>query len=304
MAARYPASHAALLGIALVLVSAAALAIVPTAAKMAFLAGSNTLTLVTTRAAIAVALISALIAVSGHGFRTNGRVLKWCLVSGILYTIMSYAFIGSVLYIPVSLMMLIYFTHPILIALIAHWRGKKNLSSKKLIFAIGVFLGLSVVVGPNLASLDPFGVMLALVAAFSVCGVILVNAKALNASSSMVVNLYMTAVTVVVFALATPLNDEFLFPRGALGWVGLFGAGLGQALGLLTFLAAFRYIGPVRATMISSVEPLMGVLFAVAVLGESLGPHQWVGALIVVAALILFELPERRRDAAAEAAAS
>jgi drug/metabolite transporter (DMT)-like permease len=57
----------------------------------------------------------------------------------------------------------------------------------------------------------------------------------------------------------------------------------------LAFFAAFRYISPVRATMISNLEPLLGVLIAVAVLGEHLGGWQWLGVGVVVAGLVLFE---------------
>jgi drug/metabolite transporter (DMT)-like permease len=57
----------------------------------------------------------------------------------------------------------------------------------------------------------------------------------------------------------------------------------------LAFFAAFRHISPVRATMISNLEPLLGVLIAVAVLGERLQGWQWLGVVVVVAGLVLFE---------------
>ncbi len=71
-----------------------------------------------------------------------------------------------------------------------------------------------------------------------------------------------------------------------------------MTVGLVAFFAAFRFIGPVRATMLSNVEPLLGVLFAVAVLGERLGSLQWAGVALVVAALVLFEASPSRQGAA------
>ena len=41
--------------------------------------------------------------------------------------------------------------------------------------------------------------------------------------------------------------------------------------------------------MVSNVEPLLGILFAVAILGEWLQPVQWAGIAVVLAALIAFE---------------
>jgi drug/metabolite transporter (DMT)-like permease len=57
----------------------------------------------------------------------------------------------------------------------------------------------------------------------------------------------------------------------------------------VAFFAAFRHISPVRATMIGNIEPLLGVLVAVAVLGERLAGWQWLGVGVVVAGLVLFE---------------
>jgi drug/metabolite transporter (DMT)-like permease len=57
----------------------------------------------------------------------------------------------------------------------------------------------------------------------------------------------------------------------------------------VAFFAAFRHISPARATMIGNIEPLLGVLVAVAVLGERLAGWQWLGVGVVVAGLVLFE---------------
>lgn len=283
-------------GIALVVLSAVAIAFVPTAAKLAYEAGSNALTVLTIRGAIAVVLIAGLIAIQARGFHASRLTLKYCLVSGLFYTLMSYGFLQSIEYIPVSLMVLVYFTHPVLIAIIAHWQGTAALNTKKLVLAAMIFVGLAIVLSPDISSVDPIGIALAILAAVAVCGMILFNAKAQNGASSALVNFYMTSVTVVVFTVASTLEAAWSFPLNALGWLGLVGAGVGLAVGLLAFFAAFSYIGPVRATMISNIEPLLGIFFAVSVLGEHLGPGQWTGALLVVVALILFELPESRRE--------
>jgi drug/metabolite transporter (DMT)-like permease len=282
-------------GIALVVISAMAIAIVPTAARLAYDGGSNTLTVVTLRGLIAIALIGAYLGFSGGSFRASPSAIRWSILSGLFYAAMAYGYLGSVAYIPVSLAILIFFIHPILIALIAHLLGKEHLGPKKLMLALMVFVGLAAVVGPDMSTLDPMGIALALLAAVTVCGMILCNAEAQREASSTLVNLYMTTVTAVIFVAVTSLLGTWVFPSTSLGWAGIIGAGLGLALGLLGFFAAFRFIGAVRATMISNLEPLLGILLAMAILGERLEGWQWAGALVVFAGLILFEMPERNR---------
>ncbi|MGG5811668.1 EamA family transporter [Falsiroseomonas sp. CW058] len=291
------ADRALAAGVALVLASAAAIAVVPTAARLAFEAGSNTLTVVTARGLIGAALLAAFVAASGRGFAMPRRSLRLGLLAGLAYSAMSYGFIGAVAYVPVAVAVLVYFTHPVLLAILAHARGGEQLSPRRLALALAALAGLGLVLWRDLGGLDPRGVALAALASVAVCAMILLSAAAQREATSAQVNLVMTGVTVGVFGVVTTAAGAWAFPAGALGWLGLAGAGAALAVGLLAFFAAFPLIGPVRATMLSNVEPLLGILFAAAVLGERLDVVQWAGVLLVVASLVLFEMPERRGSA-------
>jgi drug/metabolite transporter (DMT)-like permease len=84
-------------------------------------------------------------------------------------------------------------------------------------------------------------------------------------------------------------------PVNTVGWLGIAGASAGIAIGLLTYFASFRYISPVRATMLSNLEPLVGILVAGLILGERLVPAQWAGVAMVIGALVMFEVADRDR---------
>lgn len=289
------ATRQPLIGIALVLASAAALAVAPTAAKLALDSGGNTLTVVALRGAIGLALMGLLLAGSRQPFGVARRTLAWCLCAGLFHALATYGFIGSVGYIPVSLAVPIVFTHPILVAVVSHWRGGERLTRRKLALALAALAGIALVLGREAGNLDPVGVGLAALAAAAVSGMILFIARAQEGATSTQANFHMTAVAVAALVAATIAGNAWSFPSGAVGWLGLAGAGVGVTVGFLTFFAAFRHIGPVRATMLGNVEPLLSTLFAVAVLGERLGPWQWSGVVLVVVALGLFEAPERDR---------
>jgi len=42
----------------------------------------------------------------------------------------------------------------------------------------------------------------------------------------------------------------------------------------------------------SNIEPLLSILFAAAILGERLQPTQWIGAGVMIGAIVLFEAAE------------
>jgi drug/metabolite transporter (DMT)-like permease len=286
------------IGIALVLVSTLAFAIGPTSSKLALDNGSNTLTVVTLRGVIGAALMAPLIALSGRGFRLGRRALAACVWCGGFYAVMVYAFIASIGLIPVNVAVLIFFTHPILIAALAHWRGGDRLTARKAALALVALGGLALVLAPELGDLDPAGVALAALAAVSMCGMVGATARAQAYATSTQVNFYVTAVTGVAFVALTTGAAAWAQPVNALGWLGIAGAGVGIGLGLLTFFAALAYLSPVRATMLSTIEPLVSILVAAAVLGEQLTPLRWLGVALVIGALTLFEAAGHQRRAA------
>src|SRR5262245_1796138 len=286
------------IGVALVVMSTIALSTAPTAAKIAYDAGSNTLTVLALRGLIAIALMAVCLWVFGVSLRAHAAAVAYSALAGTFYAAMLYGYLGSVQYIPVSLAILIYFTHPILIVVLAALRGRERIGWQKILLSLFVFAGLGIAIGPELSTLDPRGIVLALIAAGGVCGMILFNARAQASMSNLLTNFYMTAVTSGIFLAVTTVSGDWAFPQSAVGWLAVAMTGVGIVVGLLTFFAAFQYIGAVRATMISNVEPLIGITFAIAVLGETLQLQQWIGALLVVGGLVCFEIPATRKTAA------
>lgn len=290
------------IGVFLVLISATAFAIGPTSAKLAFDNGSNVLTVAALRGFIGAVLLGLLIAILGQSIRISRPALRWCLLGSAFTGLMVYGFIGSVSYIPIGVAVLIFFTHPILIAVFIHRRGGDRLAPAQFLFAFGALAGLALALAPTFDSIDPIGIALAALAAVTVCGAILCGARAQQFATSTQVNFYVTAITGAAFAVLTFALADWSLPINALGWLGVVGAGVGIAVGLLTFFVAFRYLSPVRATMLSNVEPLLSILFAATVLGERLQPLQWAGAAIMIGSIVLFEAADRgARTSAADA---
>jgi len=282
------------IGILLILISGTAFAIGPTAAKLALNNGSNTLTVVTLRGAVGALLLGLLLVAFRQQFRIGKTALRWCMLCSAFTAAMVYGLVGSISYIPVSVAILIFFTHPIMIAIIVHWRGGDRLTIRKLILALAAFSGLALALAPAIETLQMRGIALAALAAITICGAILTGARAQRYATSTQVNLYVTATSSLAFALITTGLGAWALPVNTIGWLGIIGAGAGIAVGLLTFFAAFRYLSAVRATMMSNIEPLLSILFGAAILGERLQPTQWIGAGVMIGAIVLFEAAQER----------
>jgi drug/metabolite transporter (DMT)-like permease len=285
------------IGVLLVLASTIAFAVGPTAAKVAFDNGANTLTVVALRGVVAAALMALLVLATRQGFGVDRAAWRWCLCCGAFQAVAVYGFIGSVASVPVGVAVLVFFTHPLLVAAVAHWSGGERLTARKLLLATAVLAGLAMALGPEAGALDPSGVALAGLASLAMCGVVLCTGRAQERATSAQVNLHATAAGTAALIVLTTALGGWALPSNAIGWLGVLGAGVGIGAGLLAFFAALRHLGPARATMLSSVEPLVSIVIAAAVLGERLGPQQWAGAALVVGALALFEVADRGRPA-------
>jgi drug/metabolite transporter (DMT)-like permease len=72
---------------------------------------------------------------------------------------------------------------------------------------------------------------------------------------------------------------------------------------ILTFFAGLERVGPSAAAILSVFEPVVTVVLAALVFGDSLAAIQVLGGALVLAAVVVVQWPAARGDAAGEALA-
>lgn len=280
------------LGIVLVVVSTIAIAVVPSLARLAYDGGSNTLTVLTFRSVVSVALTWAVAHALGQTLRMSCRALAFSAAAGVCYAVMLVGYLGAVEFIPVNTVILIYFIHPLLIGIVAARLGDEPVTASMMAALTCACVGLGLAVGFSSKDLNAPGVALAALGCVSCVGVIVLNGRAMKSANAMAVVFSMMASASVVLAAGLSFG-AWAAPGTPLGWIGLVGVAIGATVGTLTFFAAVAMIGTVRATMISNLEPLLGILFAVLILGEVIGPWQAAGIAMVLASIVFMERARR-----------
>ena len=280
--------HAIFYGIGLSVLSAASIAIGPSLAKFAYGQGTDLITVMVVRGFVMIGICVLILVLKRRLMVPSLGVMILCLASGISFAGMSYGYFGAVQSIPVGIAVTLYFLHPILLMLVAHVLGVSHVTKRQIFFSIVVLFGLAIAVGINIQGIDGRGILLSLLAAVSVTAMILFNAKALPKSDAITINLLMVAVTTVIFLIWNAgLGNKLSFPSSAIGWTAVLGVGVSFTIGLLSFFYAVEIIGPVLATMITSLQPLFAILFASLLLSENLTLLQISGALLVIGGLVL-----------------
>jgi drug/metabolite transporter (DMT)-like permease len=151
------------------------------------------------------------------------------------------------------------------------------------------------VVGPGTFRLDPLGVMAALLAAFSFAFYNIGGHGILARYDRWIVLLYTTCSASLFWIVVNPPWKIVAAHYSGRQGLFLLGFSLISVLGPFSFyFAGLQHLEPTRAVVVSCLEPVFSIVIAAIVLGEILRPIQIIGIVIVLAAIIVVQLPDRK----------
>jgi drug/metabolite transporter (DMT)-like permease len=137
------------------------------------------------------------------------------------------------------------------------------------------------------ADIDALGVVLALGAALAYTGYILLSDTLLSKADPLMLSALVCAGAAVSFAVVGFVSGEASFSFDAIGWLWLGAiAVVSTVLAIVLFFGGLGRVGPSRASIISTVEPLVTVVLAFIVFGEELSALQLVGGALVLASVV------------------
>jgi drug/metabolite transporter (DMT)-like permease len=186
------------------------------------------------------------------------------------------------------------YAHPAMVALATAVLGRERFTLGKAVALALSTVGLLLVLGAPTGDLDGIGILMALGAAVALAAFIVLAQRAVVEVHPLVSSGTVQATAGLAFApvaVAGGALEPGTVPV-AVWWMvagALFTAG---AISL--FLAAVDRLGPTRASIGATVEPVVTVILGVALLSERLTAVQLVGGLLVVAAVALLPMVERR----------
>jgi drug/metabolite transporter (DMT)-like permease len=301
MAVAPPQPREQLIGAAMCAGSAASFGAMAIFGKLAYDAGVGVLTLLFVRFVIAAAVLGALNARRWRPFPRRRVLLVALALGSVGYAAQSGLFFTSLTRIDAGLTALVLYVYPALVTLAAVALGRDRLDRARVASLLIAFAGLVLVlfVGEP-AHLDALGVALALGAAVAYTGYILVSDRVLGASvEPLLLAAFVCAGAAASFGVAAGVSGEVDLSFDAIGWlwIGLIG-GVSTVTAIGLFFAGIKRVGPSRASIISTIEPLVTVGLAALVFGEGLSPVQLAGGALVLGSVVLLQMFGRRTAAA------
>ena len=187
-----------------------------------------------------------------------------------------------------SLLSLLLYTFPVLVAMAAVALGRDRLDRPRLTALALSSAGLTcVVLGAGAGSIDPAAAAMGLGAAVVYSAYILISERIVERAAPRALSaLVCTGAAVTLTTGSLLLGDLHPGEVSASGWGWLAGIAVISTFGAVSlFFAGLKRVGPTMASILATIEPVVTVALAFVVFGETLTPVQIAGGLLVLSAV-------------------
>jgi len=237
---------------------------------------------------IAAILMNAYTLIKKKPYPRGKTLFLLIAMGGIGYAAQSFSFFTALTLIGSSLTSILLYLYPSIVLILSIFLLK--IKSSKIDF-IALFLatfGTFFVIGWKLENINFIGIMFGITAAIVYSFYIIIGSKALKNIDAFTASTVIISSSAVVYILYA-LTNGITIPSTVQQWQWIFAISIiSTIVAIVTFFAGMKIIGPIKASMISTFEPIVTVLCSFWFLGESLGIYQVFGAiLIIIAALLL-----------------
>jgi probable blue pigment (indigoidine) exporter len=259
-------------------------------AKVALAAGSDVLSLALSRGVVGVAILFCYLRIGVRPLPATSRERAIALGLGVLFAAIVFGLFKAIQLITVQVAVLTYFIYPLLTGIAGAIFGVERLSWRGLLAALVAFFGLALMIGAYPRALSIAGLAFAVEAALCRTVFLLVARTALQKLDPRLTTWYSLLSSTAVFAVATAATLNWQVPQTAYGWIAVLIVSVCTAVAVLTLYMSTIRIGPFRSALIMNGEPLLAALLSIPLLGEVMTPVQAAGGVIMLGALVAFQL--------------
>ncbi len=284
------------LGVIYVILSAVLFGMMPLLARIAYAHGSNAYTVAFTRFFFGSIVLSIIIfALPDCTIKISKSQLLTLLKLSIPYAAMPILLYDSYNYIDSGMATTLHFTYPISVMLIMVIFYKTKLETKQIVCMVLCVGGMAMLYTPN-GQINVHGVFLAVVSgiAYAVYIVLLgkSNAKELN---SFVLAFWISTLSAIEIGLIAFFSGNLVFHLDVVGWAAEISMALSATVfALVLFQKGVFLCGELKASLLSTFEPLSGIVIGVIAFHEDLSIKEIIGIIGILTAAILLVIPTKK----------
>ena len=279
------------------ILSAVLFGMMPLLARIAYAHGSNAYTVAFTRFFFGSIVLSIIIfTLPDCTIKISKNQFLILLKLSLPYAAMPILLYDSYNYIDSGMATTLHFTYPISVMLIMVIFYKTKLETKQVVCMVLCVGGITMLYTPN-GQINVHGVFLAVVSgiAYAVYIVLLgkSNAKELN---SFVLAFWISTLSTIEIGLIAFFSGNLVFHLDVLGWAAEISMALSATVfALVLFQKGVFLCGELKASLLSTFEPLSGIVIGVIVFHEELSIKEIIGIIGILTAAILLVIPKKEK---------
>jgi drug/metabolite transporter (DMT)-like permease len=278
--------RSAAIGVASVAASAICFGTLPIFARYAYASGVDTATLLLLRFTIAAAIMWTVLLARRLAVPRGRALVALVGMGAIGYAGQAFSFFTAVRIGSVGLASLLLYLYPALVAILSRVFLKHRLVPLQVV-AIGMSLAGSVLTTGTGGDGPPAAILFGLLAAL-IYSVYILTGGRLPASVTPTASTAVVASAAAVVFAAVALAGGLHLPQTAAGWGAVAAiAVVNTVLAVALFLVGVQRLGPVRASVYSTLEPATTLVLAAVLLGEQVTPLRVVGGALILGAVVL-----------------
>lgn len=274
-----------ILGIFLIIVSAASFGTLAIIGRFAYADGLDVTTMLFLRFTIAAILMFAWLAIRKEKLPRGRTLLQLAGMGGLGYVGQSFCFMSAINYASTGLVALLLYLYPVFVTVLTVIFQKVKLTSRTVFALVLATVGAALTANPQGGQLP--GIFLAISAAAIYAVYILVGTGVMQKVSAIQSSAVIFASAAVVFGIMTAIRGPH-WPTTQNGWLAISGiAVIATLLPVATFLGGLKIVGATDASLLSTLEPVVTVVLAAMILGEKVQPLMIAGGVLILAAVLL-----------------
>lgn len=286
--------HRVLVGVALLLLAALMFSLHNTLARLAYDEGVAPTTINAARTWTVLLLFVFAFGRKGAWPRVPRAAWLAFGITALCYCLHNPLLLIAFKFIPVSLAVLVVYIFPLLVAFMAAATGQERLRTSTLAAAGVAFAGVALVLEVGGGSYDWRGLALAAVSAVALAANVVGAARLNRHMKPLAVPFAFSILGAMVFGGLMLADGGPALPSSARGWSIFAAATLTSPAALIAFYLALPRAGPGRSALLMNVEPVVTVLLAAWLIGETLSLPQGIGAALIVGAVAVAALARLR----------
>jgi drug/metabolite transporter (DMT)-like permease len=274
-----------LFGGALIVIGAIAYGINIPAARVAGLGGVNGSNLAAQRSVLFVLALAAIIVMLGKSFRIQFGETRRIIWLGLASGALAVCYLSSLTFVPVAMAVTVFYTFPLLLILAAPFTGGGRITGWRMLAFAVAFAGILLAVGPSLDGLDWRGLALAFTGSVGAAAMFILTAT-LKQDRITLLFWAQTIACLVLVPAALVTGAPSMGTMSAV-WPAVLLSALGFYIGFTCQFAAAPHLKPATIGLLFLIEPVVAILSAAVVLGETLTPVQVAGVALVITGLAI-----------------